>query len=117
MCCYVFFGARANPAKVMEDDKQLIPVVSNDTVVNDPRQVKNNSRREMEVLKGAGALVAFSSILSNKDQVSQNHCEVQEMRATRILREPWGDILCRLLLGEVCLCPLREEGRGTPDVF
>ena len=70
MCCYVFFVACENPVKVIEDDKQLILVVTNDTVVNDPRQVKNDSRREMEVLKGMGTLVAFSSVLSSEDHVS-----------------------------------------------
>ena len=89
MCCYVFFVACENPAKVMEDDKQLIPVIANDTVVNDPRQVKNDSRREMEVLKGMGTLVAFSSVLSSEDQVSdaQSHREVEQMYADRIWRE------------------------------
>ena len=89
MCSYVFFVACENPAKVMEDDKQLIPVITDGTVVNDPRQVKNDSRREMEVLKGMGTLVAFSSILSSEDQVSdaQNHREAEQMYANRILRE------------------------------
>lgn len=78
-----------NPAKVMEHDKHLIPVITNDTVVNDPRQVKNDSRREMEVLKAMGTLVEFSSILSNEDQVSdaKNDHEVEKMYAKRILRE------------------------------
>lgn len=85
----MFFVACENPGKVMEGDKQLIPVIANDAVVNDPRQVKNYSRQEMEALKAMGTLVAFSSILSNGDQASdaQNPCEVKQMYAHSIVRE------------------------------
>lgn len=63
LCCGVFFLTCENPARVMEDDTWLIPAISNGTVVNASRQVRNAHGREiMGGLKGLGALVASHQV-------------------------------------------------------
>ncbi|PKU29479.1 hypothetical protein llap_20217 [Limosa lapponica baueri] len=74
----------------MEDEKQLVPVVTNDAAVNGPGQVRDDSRRAMEVLKGVGTLAAFSSVLSAMGAPARG------ARLTAAVEDPVDSLLQRM---------------------
>lgn len=107
LCCWVFFLTCENPARVLEDDTGLMPVIGSGTAVNDPRQVRDaQGRGIMGGLKGLGALVASHQVQDTRTNLG---CRILVDWSGRCRREPRADIPCR------SVPETHEEGKGSPS--